>query len=196
MNMKLSDFAEWGSFALVAYIPDPLGEFLQSLRSGLPGEENPQAHITVLPPRPLQAPLESAAREAKVTLARFEPFPVELHSVKVFPETHILYLDVAEGNSALHQLHEALNNGVLRHEENFEFLPHLTISGTIGFEQLAELEATAARTWQSYRGKRRFEVGEVVALWQPPHGSPEDWHRLWDQRLGDAGNSARAGGIG
>ncbi len=138
MNMKLSDFPEWGSFALVAYIPDPLGAFLQSLRRGLPGQENPQAHITVLPPRPLKASVETASREAKVTLGRFEPFPVELDSVRVFPETHILYLDIAEGHSALNQLHDALNSGILSHEEIFDFLPHLTISGTIAFDQLAK----------------------------------------------------------
>ena len=56
MDIKLSDVAEWGSFALVAYIPEPLGAFLQSMRHDLPGQENPQAHITVLPPRPLKAP--------------------------------------------------------------------------------------------------------------------------------------------
>jgi len=195
MNMKLSDSAEWGSFALVAYIPDPLGAFLQALRRELTGQENPRAHITVLPPRPLNAPVETAAREAKVTLGRFEPFPVELHSVMVFPETHILYLDIAEGNSALHQLHAALNSGVLSHEENFEFLPHLTISGVIAFDHLAELKATASGAWKGYGGEKRFEVGEVAALWQPPRGSPEDWNRLWEQRLGDAGNSAGAGSV-
>jgi 2'-5' RNA ligase len=195
MNTKLSDFAEWGSFALVAYIPDPLGAFLQSLRRDLSGQENPQAHITVLPPRPLKASVETASREAKLVLGRFEPFPVGLQSVRVFSETHILYLDIGEGNKALHQLHDALNNGVLSHAENFQFLPHLTVSATIPFDRLADSKAAASRAWKDYLGEKRFEVGEVAALWQPPHGSPEDWHRLWEQRLSDAGSSARAGSL-
>ena len=195
MDIKLSDVAEWGSFALVAYIPEPLGAFLQSMRHDLPGQENPQAHITVLPPRPLKAPAESASREARLTLGRFEPFLVELLSVKVFPETHILYLEVGEGEETLHRLHNALNAGVLSHEEDFEFLPHLTMSGIIPAEHLASVKARASRAWKKYQGEKRFRIGEVVALWQPPQGSSEDWNRLWDQKLGDAGNSARAGSL-
>jgi hypothetical protein len=194
MTSKLSDFAESGSFALVAYIRNPLGAFLQSLRLELHGQENPQAHITVLPPRPLNVSVETASLEARLTLARFEPFSVELQSVKVFPETHILYLDVAEGDRALHTLHHALNSGVLSHEENFEFLPHLTMSGTIPIDRLSELKSAASRAWEKYQGEKRFEVREVTALWQPRHGSSEDWNRLWDHRLG-AGNSARAGSL-
>jgi len=195
MDIKLSDVAEWGSFALVAYIPDPLGAFLQSMRHDLPGQENPQSHITVLPPRPLKAPAESASHEARLTLGRFEPFLVELRSVKVFPETHILYLDVGEGEETLHRLHDALNAGVLRHEEDFEFLPHLTMSGAISAERLASVKARASRAWKKYQGEKRFHIGEAVALWQPPQGSSEDWNRLWDQKLGDAGSSARAGSL-
>jgi 2'-5' RNA ligase len=192
MDMNRSHVAEWGSFALVAYIPEPLGAFLQSLRHDLPGHENLQVHITVLPPRPLKAPVEIVSGEAKLTLSRFNAFPVELGSVKSFAETHILYLGVADGDRALHELHDALNSGILSYEEDFEFLPHLTISGTITVDLLAKLEA-ASRAWKDYQGEKRFEVAEVVALWQPPHGSSEDWNRLWDQRLGDSGNSAHAG---
>jgi 2'-5' RNA ligase len=184
---------ERDSFALVAYIPDPLGAFLQSLRHALPGHENPQVHITVLPPRPLKAPVETASQEVKLTLGGFEPFPVALGCVKVFPETHILYLDIAQGNDALHKLHDALNRGVLSHDEDFEFLPHLTISGTIPPDLVTNSKAAASRAWQKYAGEKRFEVIEVSALWQPPQGSSEDWNRLWDQKLGDSGNSARAG---
>jgi 2'-5' RNA ligase len=185
MSMQRSDFTEWGSFALVAYIPDPLGAFLQSLRHDLPGQESPQAHITILPPRPLKAPVEIASGEPKLILSRSKPFPVELRGVKFFPETHILYLGIGEGDRALHELHDALNTGILSHEENFDFLPHLTISGAIPFDRLTEVKAEATRALKKYQGERRFEVGEVAALWQPPQGSSEDWNRLWDQKLGD-----------
>ena len=117
MKTKLSDLPEWGSFALVAYIPEPLGAFLNSLRRALPGDDNPQAHITVLPPRPLKAGVDLVSREAQAILSGFSPFFVELSDVKVFPETNILYLDIASGNEALHALHDALNIGLLAHEE-------------------------------------------------------------------------------
>ena len=42
-------------FALVVYIPDPLAGFLDDLRKELVANCLPRAHVTILPPRPLQA---------------------------------------------------------------------------------------------------------------------------------------------
>jgi len=193
MNTKFSALPQRGSFALVAYIPDPLGSFLQSLRLGLPGEEDPQAHITILPPRPLQFPLEIASLEAQRIINGFEPFTIRLSGVSVFPETNILYLDIDRGNDALHKLHDALNTGSLTHEENFAFLPHLTISGPIPADELAKVRAEAERAWAGRPANVCCEVDEVVALWQPLKGSWDDWNRVWSRKLGGAGNSARAG---
>ena len=46
-------------FALVAYIPDPLGRFLDDLRVELTPDCKPRAHVTILPPRPLCDDLSS-----------------------------------------------------------------------------------------------------------------------------------------
>ena len=193
MNTKKPDLPEWGSFALVAYIPHPLGAFLDSLRTEMPGEEFPQAHITVLPPRPLKSRLESALAYAKRILMDFQPITAGLSAVKVFPETNLLYLDIEPGSDELHKLHDALNTGELAHEENFEFLPHLTISGPIPLEHLAKLRDEANRRWELYPESRTVEINEVVALWQPVNGSWDDWNRVWVQKLGDVGNSEQAG---
>jgi len=193
MKTKLPDGPEWGSFALVTYIPEPLGSFLHSLRHALPGEEKPQAHITLLPPRPLKAAIDLVSREAQTVLTRFKPFSVELSDVKVFPETNVIYLDVSGGNEALHKLHDTLNSGLLEHDEDFDFLPHLTISGTIPPHNLGKFLEQATKAWQTHKGKTSFDVNEVVALWQPQYTSPYDWNRIWSQKLGDAGTSARAG---
>ena len=37
----------------------------------------------------------------------------------MFPETNILYLGIGGGSHKLHELHTALNFGVLAHEEKF-----------------------------------------------------------------------------
>lgn len=193
MKTKLSDLPEWGSFALVAYLPEQLDSFLHSLRQELPDGEKPQAHITVLPPRPLNTAVEKVTRQAQAILSKFAPFGVQLSRVKVFPETNILYVDIAEGNDALHKLHDALNVDLLAHEENFDFLPHLTVSGPVPPKDLAKASAKAQRAWAKYTGEKNFEVNEIVALWQPMQGSADDWTRVWSQKLGDSGSSARAG---
>ena len=193
MNINLSDLPEFGSFALVIYLPDPLGEFLRSLRHLLPGDENPQAHITVLPPRPLQSPVDRVSFEAQRILSGFDPFRVVLSGLKSFPDTNILYLAVAGGNEELHEVHDALNRGILAHEESFDFLPHLTLSGPVAADQLGNVRAEAKKAITQYRRQMSFEANEVVALWQPLYGSWDEWNRVWAQKLGDSGSSASAG---
>ena len=193
MNKNLSDQSEFGSFALVTYIPEPLGSFLHSLRHKMPGEEKPQAHITLLPPRPLKATVEEVSREAQSILSRFQPFSVKLAKVKVFSETNILYLEISTGNQTLHELHDALNSGLLAHDESFDFLPHLTLSGAVPRKDIAKVRAEATKAWREQEGHTAFEVSEVVALWQPLYTSPDAWNRVWTQRLGDSGTSAKAG---
>ena len=52
-------------FALVSYIPDPLGAFLDDLRLKLAPKCKPHAHITILPPRPICAEPHIAIQEIR-----------------------------------------------------------------------------------------------------------------------------------
>src|SRR4051794_28470576 len=121
----------WGSFALVSYVPDPLGTFLDNFRHSLAESDQTQAHVTILPPRPLRVPLETASEQATSTLRTFSPFEVELDAVCRFPRTDVLYVSVSIGNSAVRELHRALNTGSLADSEQFEFQPHLTLGGPV-----------------------------------------------------------------
>ncbi len=90
-------------------------------------------------------------------------------------------------------MHDALNTGLLEHDESFDFLPHLTMSGPVPLHDIARFRTQAKQAWQKYKGATTFDVKEVVALWQPLYTSPDDWNRVWTQRLGDSGSSASAG---
>lgn len=187
-------FEQRGSLALVNYIADPLGAFVHSLRKLLPGEEIPQAHITILPPRPLQLPVETASREVRRVLEGFGRFEVELSTVRRFPQTNYLYLDIADGNSSLHAMHDALNAGMLNHAEKFEYRPHLTIGGPVSESALESVQSEAERVWRTRGCSPRQVVEEIVCLWLPHGGTSSDWLRLWSHRLGrNAGRKATAG---
>jgi len=174
-----------GLFALVSYVPDPLGPFLDGLRQSLPGVEFPQSHITILPPRPLRVSVEIATRYAQQVLQEFQPFAVELTAVHRFPETNVLYLDLEEGNAILHELHDALNTAALEFGEQFEFRPHVTLGGPIPDSSVNVAHARAEHAWRSADLAKRFAVQEVVALWgEPGHPSkPMEWQRLWSYEL-------------
>ncbi len=187
----------WGSFALVSYIPDPLGAFLEELRDNLPGNDDLQAHITVLPPRPLKVPLESASKSIHSILSRVPEFEVELSRVRRFKATNFLYLDLSEGDALVHDLHNALNTGDLADIEEFEFRPHLTLGGPVTPEALDAAQRQAEVSWESAPCSLRFTIDEIVFLWLPPEGPQREWRRVWTQRLGPAKShkSAAAAGV-
>ena len=178
-----SDSSQWGSFALVSYVPEPLGSFLDGLRRELPGDANPQAHITLLPPRPLRAPVETASKQALEVLSNFLPFEVEFSTVGSFPNTNFLYLDIADGSSLVHALHDALNTGDFLYAEQFEFWPHLTLGGPVPQAHLPSVQGQAQAAWLAAAHSRRFTLDEIVFLWVSPIGGDGEWHRLWSYNL-------------
>ena len=181
--MPKIETSPFGAFALVSYVPAPLGPFLDELRKSLPGTVYPQSHITLVPPRPLRVPLEAVSEFALEVLSRFPPFDVILGDVHHFPETNVLYLDLAVGQREVHLLHDALNEGLLAHREPFEFRPHLTIGGPVPEPDVSTLHREASEAWTARNGGKRFQVTEAVALWWDPECGDAEWKRLWTKRL-------------
>ena len=188
-NQDKPESSAWGLFALVSYIPEPLGSFFHQLRGTLPGGSNPQAHVTVLPPRPLRVPVDTATDEAVRILSRFPAFEVELSSIGRFAETNFLYLDIGDGSALFHDLHDALNAGDLAHAEEFEFRPHLTLGGPVPEANLPSIQGQAEVAWLSADHPRRFTVDEIVFLWLSPDSPNGEWSRLWSYNLRTKGTA-------
>lgn len=167
-----------GSFALVTYLPDPLGSFLTELRRCLPGDKRPEAHITFLPPRPLSLPIEIASREITELLSSVEAFELELGNLKLFPGSNMLYLSVENGSQELLNLHGALNAGKLFWEEHYEYIPHLTLSDALSENQLRTALEQAERAWNTSGHSRSFVVNDIILLWQPGGCSDRNWTRI------------------
>ncbi len=185
-----SQTARLGSFALVSYIPEPLRSLLHAFRDTLPGDENPQPHITVLPPRALSVPVEAATAQCRDVLTDVSEFKVTLGSVRRFPSTNVLYLDLWQGNSQIHRLHDALSTGQLDQQEEFDFRPHLTLSGFINSDDLPALERQAHESWTNVGLSKTFVLREIVGLWLSPEAG---WQRLWSQQLRSGARAASAG---
>ena len=174
---------QWGYFALVSYVPEPLGPRLDDLTRALPGIVFRKAHITILPPRPLQVPVEQASLYTRRVLDQFRAFEVELSAVRRFPVTSVVYLDVTEGSETVHRLHDALNSCELAFNEQFEFHPHLTLAGPVPNEAIDDLQLRAEHLWEAVEPKERFVVCEIVALWAEGGHETPTWHRLWSYPL-------------
>lgn len=149
-------------YALVMYLPDPLGAFLDDLRREMVPGCNPHAHISVLPPRPLPVAPEAAIEVARGIVSGFEPFDIELGRIEKFDFTDVVYISVEGGAGQLRQMHQSLNRGALAHEESFAYHPHVTLAQEIEAGEVERLVELAARRWREFQGPRRFHAEGTV----------------------------------
>jgi len=160
-------------FALVSYLPDPLGAFLDQLRLDLTPDCRPHAHVTILPPRPLHAEINSMIQELAEETRLFPPFEIVLGEIRVFPVSNVIYVSIARGEHQLHALHENLNSGQLEYDGPFPYHPHITIAQDIcPPEKGPELAARAREAWQAYDGPRNFMVEKLSFV---QNVAPQTW---------------------
>ena len=151
-------------FALVIYVPDPLGSFLDSLRRELVPHDNPHAHVSVLPPRPLRVEWTAASPEVRALTDAWTPFDIELTEIEVFPVTEVVYLELGAGAAQLCRLHSAMNRNALDYTEPFEYHPHLTIAQEIAHEDVGHIRERAESRWRDYHGPRGFRAERAVLV--------------------------------
>ena len=98
-------------YALVAYVRNPVGEFVERLRRQLhPELPHLAAHLTVLPPRLLQGTERSAVETLEDVCSQVAPFTVTLGDVETFcPRTPTVFIRVAEASYRMRELHDQLN---------------------------------------------------------------------------------------
>jgi 2'-5' RNA ligase len=151
-------------YALVAYVADPIGAFVENLRRTLhPDLPYLPAHITLLPPRLLQGSENAALHVLEQICSHADPFEVNLGEMESFaPTTPTVFIGVAEGASRLESLHRQLNTGALSFAEKWSYVPHLTI-GKMATEPAAGRALETARgCWRQYRGTRRILIDQLT----------------------------------
>lgn len=149
-------------FALVIYIPDPLGRFLDNLRRELAPDCVPHAHVSVLPPRPIARPWQLVCEEARARAEEFAPFDVEPGDLNVFEPTEVVYLELVRGSDEFRRMHAALSRGNLEFDEPYVYHPHITLAQEIPHEDLPAVVEMARRKWREYNGRRWFRAEKVT----------------------------------
>ena len=169
------------SFALVSYIPEPLAGFLDRLRQELVPNCFLRAHVTLLPPRPVEAP-NQAWSEIKQLIPRFAPFDVYLTDVEVFPVSDVIYINLGVGREELRRMHDALSVGALQSREQFEYHPHVTLAQDLKSDELDELVAVARTRWAEFSGLKCFRVEKAVFV---QNTRRNEWFDLGERLLGE-----------
>jgi 2'-5' RNA ligase len=156
-------------FALVIYLPEPLGRFLDELRCELVPHDKPHAHVSVLPPRPLAVDWQVASDQVRSLTEAWSPFEIELTNIEVFPVTNVIYLELGAGAAELRRLHGAMNTRALEFHEPFAYHPHVTLAQELTSSDVTAAHALARRRWESYQGKRSFRAERAVFVQNTLH---------------------------
>src|ERR1700730_10792591 len=108
-------------YALVAYLKGPAGGFVENLRRELhPDLPHMAAHLSILPPRPLQGSESDALQVLERICGGEEPFEVTLGDVETFiPTTPTVYIRVDGAAAHMSELHQKLNIEALAYREEW-----------------------------------------------------------------------------
>ena len=151
-------------YALVAYVRNPVGEFVEHLRRELhPKLPHLAAHLTMLPPRLLQGSEFSALEILEDICSQVDPFEITLGDVESFvPVTPTVFIRVAQAAERMRELHGRLNTKALAAEEEWPYMPHLTVV-KMSTEELAQAAYIVARDrWAQFEGNRRIPVKQLT----------------------------------
>jgi 2'-5' RNA ligase len=151
-------------YAIVAYVGDAVGRFVEDLRCELhPPHGHLPAHLTILPPRPLRG-REAAILESLEDICRtVEPFHVVMGEVATFaPLTPTVFIRVERAAYKLRELHDKLNTEGLGCQEQWPYMPHLTIVKMATEKEAQEALRKAREAWSRYRGPRQVMVDELT----------------------------------
>ena len=174
-------------YALVAYVRGAAGEFVENLRRELhPDLPHLAAHLTFLPPRPLQGSESSALQVLERICSEEEPFEVTLGGVETFiPVTPTVYIRVDGAAARMCELHRRLNTEALAFHEEWPYIPHMTIAKMSGEQPAQQAFETARERWAQYAGSRRILLeGLTFVREDVREGAPSCWIDLASVPLG------------
>ena len=151
-------------YALVAYVRNSVGEFVENLRRELhPELPHLSAHVSILPPRHLHGGEQAALEQLAEVCSTVEPFEITLGDVETFvPVTPTVFIRVAHAAYRMRELHDRLNAETLSAEEEWPYMPHLTIVKMGTEEQARNAFRIGHRRWNSYTGTRRVRIAELT----------------------------------
>jgi 2'-5' RNA ligase len=151
-------------YALVTYVRNPVGEFVEELRRELhPTMVHPAAHLTILPPRELAGTEAAALEFMEEACSRVIPFHVEMGDVETFlPTTPTVFLQVKRAAYRMRELHDQLNRKGLCCDESWPYIPHLTILKTERDEQARAAYLIARGRWAQFFGSRQVPVAKLM----------------------------------
>ena len=176
-------------YALVTYVRNPVGQFVEDLRRELhPETAHLAAHLTVLPPRELRESEAATLEFLEEACSGVVPFDLTLGDVETFlPATPTVFIQVTQAAYRMRELHDHLGVKSLRCEEEWPYIPHLTIIKTKQDEQARAAWAVAKERWSQFQGPRQIHIEDLMFVQQ----NGDDWRDVASVPLGRSQLSSR-----
>ena len=169
------------SYAIVAYISNPLAAFIDRLRQEVTPNCPHHAHITILPPRPLYVDKGQAIEQCRDIVSRFEAFDAPLGGVDLFEGSGVIKVTVTGGLAELQTLHDILNTGPFELVEDFEYVPHVTVAQEIPPKNLSKCLELVRTQWNQNGPPPAVHVESLTFVQQKSDGT---WTNLAELLLG------------
>lgn len=169
-------------YALVAYVRNALGQFVDDLRCELhPEHAHLPTHVSILPPRPLAGSEADAVERLVQLCSRIEPFEIGMGAVETFlPTTPTVFLQITFAAYKLRELHDLVNSEGLKFEEPLPYMPHLTIAKLESIERARQVYQCSRDRWDRYEGSRRTTIEKLTFV----RGRDHLWTDLAPVELG------------
>ena len=169
------------SYALVAYVGGPVARFVDKLRAELSPGCPHHAHITVLPPRPLDCPPAEGADFARHLVAQFDPFDVRPGEMLEFRNTQVIYISLVSGIVELNAMHDVLNTGVLGQAEAHPYVPHITVGRELAPVSFDHSLVLSRRRWEEFGARPSLRIETVTFVQEQ---ADHTWRDLAEFALG------------
>lgn len=150
-------------YSVVCYLSGDLARFVSDLRRELNGCDV-KPHLTVLPPRELEADQSKLIEEfQRLARAHTEPFFLRVGGVAVFEKTQVIKLDLASETDAnkMAALHDSMSSEFFEQVEAYEYDPHITLSmeaDPTDPTRTQEFLELARKRWAEFQGSREIAV--------------------------------------
>lgn len=169
-------------YSVVAYLRNAVGRFVEELRGDLhPEHAHLPAHLTILPPRTLRVGEREALKRLEELCREVQPFDIVLGEVESFvPTTPTVFLQVEHAAYRLRELHDRLNTDIFQGQEQWPYIPHVTIVKTEEDQRAREALELARRRWAAFSGDRRVRLHELTFV----RGLEYQWEDLAPVPLG------------
>jgi 2'-5' RNA ligase len=161
MDYTLTHLESGHLYALIGFVPDALGDYLNRLRQQLVPGCPYKAHVTLLPPRLLGGSQSELSGILRHRLLSVKPCEIGLGEVQIFPATGVIYLGIESGSDNLRQIHDLLARSEFACEETYPFHPHVTLVQDIPLLQSDGLVEQARSLWKTWEGERSFLLDRV-----------------------------------